>query len=134
MAEIHRGNQVAKVLVHQPVSADRFLNLGHGAIGRDQLVRSRHVDSVNVLVADRRRGRGEIHLVRTRLPSHFHNLPRGGAAHDGIVHQQHVLAPKFQGYGIELLAHRAGAFRLPRHDESATDVAVLDKALAVLDV
>mmetsp|Transcript_59251 Transcript_59251/g.139740 ORF Transcript_59251/g.139740 Transcript_59251/m.139740 type:complete len:404 (-) Transcript_59251:1158-2369(-) len=78
-----------------------------------------------------RRGRCEIDLARTGLAGHLHDLLRGGAAHDGIVHQQHIAAFELHADGIELLAHALLAGALPRHDEGAADVAVLDEAFAV---
>ena len=61
----------------------------------------------------------------------MHDLAAGVAAHDGIVHEQHVLAAELHRDGIQLLPHRALADRLAWHDERAADVAVLDEALAV---
>ena len=55
---------------------------------------------------------------------------RGGAAHDRVVHQQHVLLAELQRHRIELAAHRLHPLALPRHDEGAADVAVLDETLA----
>ena len=63
-----------------------------------------------------------------RLLRHLHNFTTGGAAHDGIVHQQHVFAPKFHTHGIELLANRFSPLLLSRHDKGTPDIAVLDKA------
>ena len=62
------------------------------------------------------------------------DLAGGGAAHDGILHQQDVLPLEDIDDGVQLLLYGLGALRLPRHDERAADVAVLDEALAELDV
>jgi hypothetical protein len=66
---------------------------------------------------------------RRRAPSA--RSPAGGAAHDGVVHQQHVAALELAGDHVELLAHRLLAHALPRHDEGAADVAVLHETFAV---
>ena len=58
-------------------------------------------------------------------------ISRGGAAHDGVVHQQHVLAHEFKVDGVELLAHRLLAQILAGHDERAAYVAVFDESFAV---
>ena len=83
-------------------------------------------------IAHRRRGRGEVDLARAGVARHLHDLLRGGAAHDRVVDQQHHAVAEFQRDRIELAAHRLRALALPRHDEGAADVAVLDEALAVL--
>jgi hypothetical protein len=51
-----------------------------------------HVDAVDVGKRTGGCGGGEEHLLRAALARHLHDLAAGGAAHDGIVHQQHVLA------------------------------------------
>src|SRR3546814_1091932 len=55
-----------------------------------------------------------------------------GAAHDRVVDQQHHAVPELQRDRVELALDRLHALALPRHDEGAADVAVLDEALAVL--
>src|SRR5260370_330839 len=55
----------------------------------------------------------------------------GGAAHDGVIHQQHLAALELAADGVELLAHRFLARGLARHDEGPAHVAVLDEAFAV---
>src|SRR3546814_19265404 len=52
---------------------------------------------------------------------------------NGIVHQHHVLAAKFQLDGVALLAYGFFPRSLAGHDESTTDVAVLHETLAELD-
>ena len=46
------------------------------------------------------------HLARACRPHHVHDLAHGGAAHDRVIHQQHALASKHRGHGVELAAHR----------------------------
>ena len=91
----------------------------------------RHVDAVNVRETHRRRGAGEIDFLRARIARHLDNLLAGGAAHDGVIHQQHVFVAKFQRHRVQLLPHRLLAQLLPRHDEGAADIAVLHETLAV---
>ena len=131
---VHAGrDQIFEILVDQPVGADELARLPRpcGRAG-DELARGRHVDAVDVRETHRRRGRGEIHLARAGFAGQLDDLRRGRAAHDRVVHQQHVLAAEFQVDRVELAAHRLRALLLARHDERAADVAVLDEALAVL--
>src|SRR5690606_30485715 len=132
VALAHRGLQVLQVLVDQPVATQQLLHLLDAAAVRDQLVGGGHVDAVDVGVAHRRRGAGQVHLARAGVARHLHDLLAGGAAHDRVVHQQHHAVAELQVDRIELAPHRLNPLALPRHDEGAADVAVLDEALAVL--
>ena len=119
------------VLVDQRVGADELTDLLDAAAVRDQLFLGRHVDAVDVGVTHRRRRRGHVDPARAGLARHLHDLLAGGAAHDRVVDQQHVAALEFHADGVELLAHALLAHALPRHDESAADVAVLHEPFAV---
>ena len=90
-----------------------------------------HVDAVDVGMAHRRSGRGQVDLDGAGVTRHLHDFLGGGAAHDGVVHQQHLAALELAADGVELLAHGFLARGLARHDEGAAHVAVLDKAFAV---
>jgi len=83
-------------------------------------------------MAHRRRRRRHVDPLAAGIARHLDDLPRGGAAHDRVVYQQDVLAAELEFDGVELLAHRFPPLLLAGHDERAPDVAVLDKALAVL--
>ena len=126
-------DQVREVLVDEPVGADDFLDLLDAAAGGDELGGGGHVDAIDVGEADRRRRRGEVDLAGAGVPGHLDDLFRGGAAHNRIIDEQHVLAAKLEVNDIELLPHRFPALGLAGHDEGAADVAVLDEALAELD-
>ena len=134
VAVAHGLDEIVQILIDQAVGADGFGHLLVGAAVRDQFLARRHVDAVDIGIADRGRRRGEIDLAGTGVPRHLDDLLRGGAAHDGVIDEQDVLAPKFQIDGVELLAHGLPALLLSRHDEGAPDVAVLDEALSVLEV
>jgi hypothetical protein len=45
------------------------------------------------------------HLCGARAPHHLHDLRHCGAPHDGVVYEQHRLAAKHGGHGVELAAH-----------------------------
>src|SRR5690606_12150370 len=132
VALAHRRLEVLEVLVDQPVAAQQLLDLLDAAVVRDQLVRRRHVDAVDVRMAHRRRGAGQVDLARAGVARHLHDLLAGGAAHDRVVHQQDHAVAELQVDRVELAAHRLNPLALARHDEGAADVAVLDEALAVL--
>src|SRR3989475_8272722 len=76
-----------------------------------------HVDAVDVGMAHRRRCRGQVDLDGTGITRHLHDFLGGGAAHDGVIHQQHLAALELAADGVELLAHRFLARGLARHDE-----------------
>jgi hypothetical protein len=45
------------------------------------------------------------HLLGARAPHHVHDLAHGGAPHDGVVDQQHVLALEHRRHRVELPPH-----------------------------
>src|SRR5690606_5544858 len=59
-----RGFEVGQDLVDQPVAAEQLLDLLLAAPVGDQFVDRRHVDAVDVRMAHRRRGRGQVDLAR----------------------------------------------------------------------
>ena len=99
---------------------------------RHKLVTSRHINAVNILIAQGRCGTGHVHLSRTSLPSHLDNLGNRRASDDGIVNQQHVFVFELKINGIQLLPHGFPTLFLSRHDERSADVAVLNKTFAIL--
>src|SRR5476649_800577 len=133
LAAADRLDQVIEVLIDQPVSADQVGNILRGAVVRDEFMCTRHVDAVDVRVPHSWRRRAEIDVFGASFTGHLDDLLAGGAAHDGVIHQHHVLATELEFDGVELLAHGLLARSLPRHDESTTDVTVLDEAFAELD-
>ena len=98
----------------------------------DQLVLAGHVDPVEARRDDRRRGDAHVHLDRAGLEEHGHDLARGRAAHDRVVHDHDALPAHF-AERVELHPHAAVAEHLVRLDEGAADVAVLDQPLLERD-
>ena len=129
----HRTNQAVQILVDQSISADQFLNFLHAATICDELGGCGHVYSVDVRIANRRRSGCEVHLAGPSFARQFDDLLRCRATHDRVIHQQYVLAAELEVDSIQFAAHGLRSFRLSRHDERAADVAVLDKAFAILD-
>src|SRR6185437_15744084 len=127
------GDEVLEVLIDEPIGADELRDLIEPPSARDELAGRRHVDAVDVGEAYRRRSRGEIHLAGARLARELDDLRGGRAAHDGVIHQQHVLAAELEVDGVQLPAHRLLPLLLAGHDEGTADVAVLDEAFPVLD-
>ena len=119
------------VLVNQGITTDEFTHLFHGAVVRHQFFGRGHVDAVHIGKTDRGCGTRHVDLAGTSVTRHLHDLSAGGAAHDGVVHQQHVAAFEFADDDVEFLTHGFFAHRLARHDEGATHVAVFHKAFAV---
>ena len=121
------------LLVNQGVAANELADFFDAAVVGHQLGGCGHVNAIHIGEAHRGSGAGQVDLARTRVTGHLHNFAAGGAAHDGVVHQQHIAALELAGYHVELLPHRFFAHTLPRHDESAAHVAVFHKCLAVGD-
>src|SRR5262249_38759542 len=69
------------------ISGDLFNAVG----GRDQFVAVGGIDSVEAGPSGGRGRDAEMDLLGPRLPDHFDDLSRCGAAHDGIVDQDHPL-------------------------------------------
>src|SRR5690606_24175918 len=132
IAFAHRVDQVFQVLIDQPVCTNQFGHLVAAAVVGDQLLRRRHVDAVDVGIAHLGGSGTEVHLPGSGITGHLDDFPASGTAHDGIVHQQDILAAELQLDGVELLAHRLLAGGLAGHDEGAADIAILDEALAEL--
>jgi len=129
---LHRVDDPVERLEEESVGVDGPGDILLAAVERDELGHRRHVDAVDVLISHRGSRRGEVDPPGASIARLPDNLPGGGAAHDGVVHQQHVLALELEPDRVELAPHRARALRLPGHDEGALDVAVLDEALPIL--
>src|SRR3546814_15849239 len=69
-----------------------------------------------------------MHFLGAGLSHHLDDLGRGGAAHDGIVHQDHPLALDIGAVGIVLQLDAEMADLVGRLDEGAADVMVADDA------
>ena len=98
----------------------------------DQFFRRRHVNPVHIGKAHGRCCGGEEHLIGTGFAGHLDDLTAGGATHDGIIHQQHIAIAKLQLDRVEFAPHAAYALGLAGHDESAPNVAVFNKTLAII--
>ena len=125
------AHQVVEILVDQPVGADQLRDFLLGAAGGDQLGRRRHVDAIHVREAHRRRGGGEVHLLapasRARSMICAEVVPRTMESSTSST----FLPRNSRSMAFSLRAHRFLALLLPRHDERAADVAVLDEAFAI---
>src|SRR5262245_35303417 len=92
VALLNRVDQVLERLVHDAVRSDLVRDLLGAAVLRDELVLRGHVDAVDARMAQRWRDGGEVDAARAGAARELHDLPRRVAAHDRVVHQQHVLA------------------------------------------
>ena len=70
-----------------------------------------------------------MHFARAGLAHHADDLAAGGAAHDGIVHQNHALAFQQVAHRVQLELHAEIADRLRRLDERAAHVVIADQRL-----
>ena len=131
IAFANRLLQIGQILEDQAIGTDLRADLADIPSIGDQLVAGRHVDAIDVRETNFRGSRREIDLGGPRLACHVDDLARGGATHDGVVNQQHLLALELGGDGVELAAHRFLALLLARHDEGPADIAVLHETLTV---
>src|SRR5262245_44763570 len=69
-----------------------------------------------------------MHLARSGVAHHAHDLLRGGAAYQGVVDQDDALALDGDAVGGMLHAHADLAAALGRLDEGATDIVIADDA------
>src|SRR5262249_7789628 len=112
VALLHRAHQVLERLVHDAVRADLARDLLRRAVLGDELVLRAHVDAVDARMPQRRRDRGEVDLARAGAARELDDLPARVAAHDRVVHQQHVLALELELDRVALVAHGGLALAL----------------------
>ena len=128
-----RGAHAVEIEVRERVDVEVVADLADRQVGREQLAAPAGVHAVEARPAVRRRRHPEVHLGRAGLAQHRDHLARGGAAHDGVVDDDELLALDVLGQRVELQAHADAALLLVRLDERAPDVPVLHEAVAVGD-
>ena len=128
LGQLHHmlGGQVA-----QGISPDDLIDLLHiAARGHQQLL----VGDVGAEVAgifERRCRHHEVYLGGTGVPQQLDDAGRGGAAHDGVIHQHDPLALDGAGHDVQLDADAVLALLLAALDKGAADVLIFNKADAV---
>src|SRR5882724_2685500 len=120
-------DQILEILIDKPVGADQFGDLLRGAAARDELVDRGHIDTIDIREAHRRCCGSEIYLSRSCFARDIDDLRGCRTTNDRVVDEQHILPAKLQIDGVQLAAYRFFPQLLPRHDERAADVAVLDE-------
>ena len=115
----------------QRVAAQLARDLVDVAPVRDHLLARGHVDAVVAGVLDRRRGDAQVDLARAGVAQHLDDLARRVAAHDRVVDDDQPLAGDDLRQRVELQPQAVLAQLLPRLDERARDVAVLDEAVVL---
>ena len=93
---------------------------------RQQLFLLRRIDTIEAGIGGRRAGDAHMHLGRPGIAHHLDDLLRGGAAHDGIIHQHHALALDLHAVGVVLALHVIVADLVGRLDEGTPDIMVAD--------
>ena len=88
------GFQVIYTLIQQPIRTNVLGNLLVAALMGHELFARRHIDAIYVLIPQCWCSRSHINLPRTRFASHLNDLLNGRATHNGIVHEQNILALK----------------------------------------
>ena len=98
---------------------------------RHQLTASWHINAIHIGESDRRGGWSKNYFLSARLSSHLHNLIRGRATHNRVIHNQYRFIFELNPHCIELLAYGFLTHRLTRHDEGTTDVTVLKESFTI---
>ena len=124
-------NQIVQILEDKTISANDLADFVHFATVGDKLGSRRHINAVNVRETNLWRRGSQIDFFRAGFARHLDNLLRGGATHDGVIHQQDVFIPEFCAVSIELTAYGFPAQLLTWHDKGAANVAVFHEALAI---
>src|SRR5687768_5646812 len=91
------------ILVNEMVGPDLPADFVLVSASGDEFLMGGHINSINVWKPHRGRGRSKIYLMGAGFLRHLHNFTASGAAYDGIINQQYILAAEFHTHGIELL-------------------------------
>ncbi len=105
--------QILQILKDKLVGSNILGQLTHVTTAGDQLGSRRHIDSVDIGETHGWRSRTYVDLLCPLFPDHCDDLADRRSAHNGIVHQQHVLTLECLWDGVELAADRLPALRLP---------------------
>ena len=119
--------------IPQGIGADDPRDLLRGAAAGDEMLPGVDVGTKIAGVEEGGRGHPHVDLGGPRLPQQANDAGGGGAPDNGVVDEDHPLAPHGGGDGVELDAHLVRPVFLPGGDEGAGDILVLDKADAVGD-
>ena len=122
------GGQVA-----QGVGPDDLIDLVHRASGGHEQLLVGDVGAEVAGIFERRCRHHEVYLGGTGVPQQLDDAGRGGAAHDGVIHQHHPLALDGAGHDVQLDAHAVLALLLAALNEGSADVLILNEADAVGD-
>ena len=119
--------------VAQRIGADDLVDLLQRAAGGHQQLLVRDIGAEVARILEGRCRDHKVHLGSTGIPQQLDDAGRGGAAHDGVIHQHHALALDGAGHHVQLDAHAVLTLLLAALNEGAADVFVFDKADAVGD-
>src|SRR5690606_28258945 len=100
---------------------------------RDQVLTVRRIDAVIAGMSCRRARYTHMHLARSRVADHLHDLTRCRAADDRIIYEDDAAAFDQIFYRIKFEPDAKGAYRLRRFDEGTSDVVVSDDRLPIID-
>src|SRR5690606_33645232 len=103
-------------------------NLLYRRLVRHELAAFRRIDTIEARVGNRRRSDAHMNLGSTAHAHHLHDFARGGASHDGVIHQHHSLALEHRAIGIVLQPDTQVADFLPRLDEGPAHIVIANDA------
>ncbi|KAH3666041.1 hypothetical protein OGAPHI_004230 [Ogataea philodendri] len=87
-----------------------------------------------MVVSNSRTTRSNVNFLGTGFSSHRDDFLGGGSSHNGVVHQKNRFPVKLGGHRVQLPSHRRLSLFLIRHDESSSNVSVLDETFSVRNV
>src|SRR5436305_799642 len=102
-------HQAVEVEVGERVAAEVLANLADGHAGRQQLCAGAEVHAEEARPGDRRKRDAEVDLGGAGLAQHADEGALRGAAHDGVVDDDHALARDVLADRVQLQAHGDGA-------------------------
>ena len=117
--------------IAQAVHTNLLADFLHRQPTGDQLVLAVDVGAKVAWSDKGRRGDAHMDFGGARLPQHSDNAGTGGAADDGIIHQDDPLPFDGVRQRSELDAHRILALVLGRLDKGAPHIAVFDEANSI---
>src|SRR6185312_526850 len=122
--------QTVKRKIAQGIRSDVFADLFDGFIRGDELVLGWSIHAVKTWGDGGRTGNPHVDFFGSGVADHADDLAAGGAAHDGIVNQNHAFAFEQRAHRIQLEFDAKITDRLARFNERAAHVVIADEAKA----
>ena len=106
----------------------QLADLLHAIAVADEFLRRMNIHTVVAGILQRRTSYTNVHLSRTSLTQHLHDLERCCSAYNRVIDKHNPLALDNGLYRRQFHLHALLAQRLSRKDEGASDILALDQA------